>query len=170
MVRSAVLIAYGQLKPGDGLAFLQQAAQIESPDDVIRRAALRAMGALGDNMAVETLGKWSEQGQPIDVRGAAISSLAELDKKNEAIESKLVAFLDDPDEDISVSASLALADRGDPAGIAPLEAMLNRSDVSPDLARFIQRALARLKRPGGNGQPSAKVVPLHPATGQANAS
>ena len=97
-VRAAALIAYGQLKPSDGLAFLQQAAQIESPDDVIRRAALHAMGALGDNMAAATLGKWSEQGKPIDVRDAAISSLAELDKKNEAIESKLVAFLDDPDQ------------------------------------------------------------------------
>ncbi len=93
-VRSAALIAYGQLKPAGGLAFLQQAAQMDSPDDVIRRAALHAMGLLGDDMAVETLGKWSAQGQPIDVRDAAISSLAELDKKNEAVESQLVAYLD----------------------------------------------------------------------------
>ncbi len=74
---------------------------------------------------------------------------------------ELVGYLDDPDQDISISASLALGDRGDPAAIAPLEAMLNRSDVSPDLARFIQRTLARLKRagPGGDGQPSVKPMP-----------
>jgi HEAT repeat protein len=119
------------------------------------------MGALGNDMAVETLTTWSEQGKPIDVRGAAIASLAELDKKNEAIESKLLGYMDDPDMDISISASLALADRGDPAAIEPLEAMLNRSDVSPDLARFIQRALARLKRSasGEDGRPSAKAMP-----------
>ena len=91
-VRSAALLAYGQLKPADGLAFLQDAARIDSPDDVIRRAALRAMGALGDDMAVATLEAWSAQGKPIDVRDAAISSLAELDKKNGAIESQLLAL------------------------------------------------------------------------------
>ena len=104
------------------------------------------------------------------MRDAAISSLAALDKKNEAIESKLVAFLDDPDQDIFVAASLALGDRGDPAAIAPLEAMLNRGDVSPDLARFIQRALARLKRSGGDGQPLVKARPAWPETARARAA
>ena len=170
-VRSAALIAYGQLKPSDGLAFLQEEARIESPDDTIRRAALHAMGALGDDGAVETLTGWSEQGKPIDVRGAAISSLAELDKKNEAIESKLLGYMDDPDMGISISASLALAGRGDPTAIAPLEAMLNRSDVSADLARFIQRALARLKRDSsGDGRPSAKATSPQSAASRARAS
>jgi aminopeptidase N len=155
-VRSAALIAYGQLKPSDGLAFLEDEARIESPDDVIRRAALHAMGALGDDRAVETLAEWSAQGKPIDVRGAAIASLADLDKKNEAVESQLIGYLDDPELDIGISASLALGDRGDPAAIAPLEAMLNRGDVSPDLARFIQRTLARLRRGGSeDGRPAA---------------
>jgi aminopeptidase N len=170
-IRSAALIAYGQLKPSGGLAFLQEAARMESPDDTIRRAALRAMGALGDDMAVETLRTWSEQGKPIDVRGAAIASLAQLDKKNEAVESQLIAYLDDPETDISVSASLALGGRGDPAAIAPLQAMLNRSDVSPDLARFIQRALAQLKRDGsGDGRPSARAVPSHSAVSRDKAA
>jgi len=170
-VRSAALIAYGQLKPAGGLDFLQLAARTESPDDVIRRAALHAMGALGDDMAVETLGKWSEQGQPIDVRDAAIASLAELDKKNETIEAQLVGYLDDPELDISAAASLALGDRGDPAGIAPLEAKLNRDDVSPDLARFIQRALAKLKRDrSGDARPAARALPRQPTAARAPAA
>ena len=87
---------------------------------MIRRAALRAMGALGDNRAVPTLGEWSAQGKPVDVRDAAIASLADLDKKNEAIESQLLSYLDDPDQDVADFALLALGDRGDPAAIAPL--------------------------------------------------
>jgi aminopeptidase N len=144
-VRSAALIAYGQQKPSDGLAFLQQAAQTESPDDVIRRAALRAMGSLGDGKAAQTLVEWSSQGKPIDVRDAAIASLAQVDKKNEAIESELIDYVNDPDHDVQIAALLALGARGDSAAIAPLEAMLKRDDVDEDLSRFIQRALARLR-------------------------
>ncbi len=46
-VRAAALNSYAQLKPHGGLALLQDAAKTDSPDDVIRRAALRAMGAAG---------------------------------------------------------------------------------------------------------------------------
>ncbi len=147
-VRSAALAAYGQEKPANGLAFLQAAARTESPDDVIRRAALRAMGSLGDNTAAEVLGDWSSQGKPIDVRDAAIASLAQLDKKNEVIETELLGYIDDPDLDVQISVLLALGERGDSAAIAPLEAMLKRDDVDEDLSRFIQRALARLRHDG----------------------
>ena len=147
-VRSAALLAYGQEKPANGLAFLQQAAQTESPDNVIRRAALRAMGSLGDNLASETLGDWSAQGKPIDVRDAAIASLAQVDKKNEMIESELLDYVNDPDHDVQISALIALGARGDSAAIAPLEAMLKRDDLDEDLSRFIQRALARLRGEG----------------------
>jgi len=157
-VRSAALLAYGQLKPADGLTVLQDAARIDSPDDVIRRAALRGMGALGDDMAEDTLEAWSAQGKPVPVRDAAISSLAEIDKKNGAIESQLLALLEDPEFNIRLSALFALGDRGDPAAIAPLEAMLNRSDLPANFAPYIQREIARLRRPpasGGDGRPSA---------------
>jgi aminopeptidase N len=147
-VRSAALLAYGQQKPANGLNFLQEAAHTESPDDVIRRAALRAMGALGDNTAALTLGEWSTQGQPVDVRDAAIASLAQLDKKNETIESELLEYVDDPDHDVEISALVALGERGDSTAIAPLEAMLKRDDVDEDISRFVQRALARLRRDG----------------------
>ena len=147
-VRSAALVAYGQLKPGGGLAFLQQAARTESPDNVIRRAAVRAMGALGDNMAVATLDKWSAQGQPVDVRDAAISSLAQLDKKNAAIETQLLGYRGRSGSTFVFPRLFALGERGDPAAIAPLEAMLNRGDLPPGLAPYIQREIARLKRPG----------------------
>jgi aminopeptidase N len=151
-VRTVALIAYAQLKPADGLDFLESAARTESPDNVIRRAALRAMGALGDDMAVSTLlGTWSAQGQPVNVRGAAISSLAQLDKKNAAIESQLLGYVNDPEFDVRLSALFALGQRGDPAAIAPLEAMLKSTDLPPNLGIYIQRGVARLKRPGSGG-------------------
>jgi aminopeptidase N len=162
-VRSAALTSYAQLKPAGGLAFLQDAARIDSPDDVIRRAALKAMGALGNDMAVSTLGDWSEQGKPIDLRTAAISSLAELDKKDETVESQLIADLNDPEFDVRLATIFALGTRGDAAAIAPLEAMLNRDDLSLGLAPYIQRELARLRKDGSDDDgPSAKFAPPHP--------
>jgi aminopeptidase N len=145
-VRAAALLAYAQLKPAGGLALLEDAARTDSPDDVIRRAALRAMGNFGDDHSVQTLLSWSSQGKPIDVRDAAISSLARLDKKSETLESQLIAYLDDPDVDVRRSALLAVGDRGDSAAIAPLEAMLKSTNLPPGLAPFIERQLARLKQ------------------------
>lgn len=150
-VRSAALASYGQQKPAGGLDFLQDAARTDSPDDVIRRAALRAMGSLSDNAAVQVLGGWSSQGNSIDVRDAAIASLAQLDKKNEAIETELLGYLGDPDHDIQLATLFALGARGDSAAIAPLEAMLKRDDVDEDLARFIDRTLVRLRGGGEAG-------------------
>ena len=111
-VRAAALNSYAQLKPNGGLALLQDAAKTDSPDDVIRRAALRAMGPLGDDKAVSALLDWSEEGKPIALRTAAIASLAQLDKKNQDIGKRLTALLDDQAFEIRSAAVSALGDRG----------------------------------------------------------
>jgi len=65
----------------------------------------------------------------------------------------LLGYLNDPDHDIQLATLFALGARGDSAAIAPLEAMLKRDDVDEDLARFIDRTLARLKGSGGDAGP-----------------
>jgi aminopeptidase N len=144
-VRAAALNSYAQLKPRGGLSLLQDAAKTDSPDDVIRRAALRAMGALGDGKAVNTLLDWSEEGKPVASRMAAIFSLARLDKKNETIGKRLTALLDDQAFDIRSAAVNALGDRDDAAAIPALEAMLRRTDLPVNFSNVIQRAIDRLK-------------------------
>ena len=144
-VRAAALNRYAQLKPNGGLALLQDAAKTDSPDDVIRRAALRAMGPLGDDKAVSTLLDWSEEGKPIALRTAAIASLARLDKKNQDIGKRLTALLDDQAFEIRSAAVGALGDRDDPSAIPALEAMLRRSDLPVNFSNVIQRAIDRLK-------------------------
>jgi aminopeptidase N len=144
-VRAMALNSYAQLKPADGLAVLQQAAAMSSPDEVIRRAALRAMGAYGDDKAAPTLMEWSAEGKPIFVRTAAIASLALLDKKNEAIMSHLVAALDDPAFDIRMAAVNALGERGDRAAVPALEAMLRKPDLPINFPNVIERQLERLR-------------------------
>ncbi len=94
-VRAAALLGLGQRKAEGAMTTLESAAKIDSPDDVIRRAALRAMGALGNDQAAPRLIEWIEQGKPMRLRTAAIDSLGKIAKKDEAMESRLIALLND---------------------------------------------------------------------------
>jgi aminopeptidase N len=144
-VRTAALTALATAKLSGAAETLEAATRSDSPDDTIRRAALRGMGRLGDDKAVPVLLSWSVQGKPINVRAAAINSLGQVDKKNKNIEMRLLSYLDDPDGDIRVATVFALGDRDDSTAIAPLEALLGRPDTPQDLTRTIRRQLDRLK-------------------------
>jgi aminopeptidase N len=165
-VRATALNSYAQLKPRDGLSLLQDAAKTDSPDDVMRRAALRAMGPLGDDKAVKTLLDWSEEGKPVPSRTAAIASLAPLDKKNEDIGKRLTTLLDDPDFDVRSAAVNALGARDDASAIPALEAMLRRTDLPVNFSNVIQRAIDRLKHV--NTEADSGAAPSTPAVGAAN--
>jgi aminopeptidase N len=156
-VRTAALLAYAQLRPRGGLSVLQSTAKTDSPDDVIRRAALRAMGSLGDDKAVDTLLDWSEIGKPTGLRSAALGSLAQLDKKNQNIEKRLEAMLDDPVFDIRAAAVSALGQRDDSSAIPTLEAMRRRSDLPVNFSNIIDRALDQLKHTNDNGERRAQA-------------
>jgi aminopeptidase N len=157
-VRATALVSYAQLKPSGGLSLLQESAKTDSPDDVIRRAALRAMGPLGDDKAVATLLDWSAEGKPIALRTSAIGSLAQLDKKNENIGKRLIALLDDEAFDIRSAAVTALGERDDASAIPALEAMRRRSDLPVNFSNVIDRALERLRHvnPEADTAPSAQ--------------
>ena len=169
-VRAMALNSYAQLKPKGGLSLLQDAAKTDSPDDVIRRAALRAMGDLGDDKAEGTLLDWSEEGKPIALRTAAIASLAQLDKKNESIGKRLTAMLDDQAFDIRIAAVNALAERDDASAIPALEAMRRRTDLPVNFSNVIDRAIDRLKHvnneaDGGRDQAAAGAAGGNGAAG-----
>jgi hypothetical protein len=104
------------------------------------------MGPLGDDQAVTALLEWTAEGKPIALRTAAIASLAQLDKKNEAVGRQLITFLDDQAFDIRTATVNALGDRGDQSAIPALEAMLRRTDLPVNFPNVIERALDRLRR------------------------
>jgi aminopeptidase N len=168
-VRAAALNSYAQLKPRGGLSLLQDAAKSDSPDDVIRRAALRAMGSLGDDKAVGTLLDWSQEGKAVGLRTAAIFSLAQLDKKNKNIGERLVAMLDDEAFDIRSAAVNALAERDDASAIPALEAMRQRTDLPVNFSNVIDRALDRLKHVNNEGDGGRNQAPAPAAGGNGNA-
>jgi len=68
----------------------------DSPDDFLRKAALRSLGSLGDDKAVPLLLQWSAAGKPLDSRTAAINSLGRLQKDNKDITKQIAAYLTEP--------------------------------------------------------------------------
>ena len=154
-VRAAALTALGQLKPPGAREVLEAAVKTESPDDILRRAALRALGFYGDDQAVPALREWSQVGKPVRERTAAIASLGQLDKKNAEIESQLIGYLDDTDFDIRLAAVFALGERGDPAAIAPLQAMRTSDRTPSGTGPMIEQQITRLKNPGKEGERGA---------------
>ena len=74
-VRGAALQSLAQDKAPGAADLLEKALSTSSPDDVLRRASLRAMGTLGDDSVAPALLEWSSPGKPSALRGIAIGSL-----------------------------------------------------------------------------------------------
>jgi aminopeptidase N len=147
--RAAALQALGRLKAPGALSTLDAAVSEDSPDGFLRNAALRAMGPLGDDKAVPLLVQWSAPGKPIDSRDAAIASLARLEKDNKDITKQIASYLNEPHFPIRMASIFALGARGDASAIPALEALLNSSDLSIEMAPMIKSQIARLKSPAG---------------------
>jgi aminopeptidase N len=148
LVRAAALRALAQSKSDSAFDVLSSSARSDSPDDVIRRAALAGFGMLGDSRAVPLLLDWSAPGKPFACRYSAIASLAALDRSNGKITERLVSYLHEPYFDLQVATILALARRGDPSAAAPLRAMLHGKELTSVEEPYIQTALNVLQNKG----------------------
>jgi aminopeptidase N len=144
-VRGAALQSLAQDKGSGTAALLEKALSTSSPDNVLRRASLRAMGMLGDNAAVPSLLEWSSPGKPSSLRGIAIGALGRVDLKNHDITARLITYLNEPSFDIRFASIFALGHRGDPAAIEPLEALLKTGQLSISVPHALEGLIEQLK-------------------------
>jgi aminopeptidase N len=144
-VRTAALGALARIQAPNAFDTLAAAVKSDSPDDTLREASLRAFGRLGDARAVPILMEWSAVGKPMGSRQAAIGAIAELDKSNKAITRTLISFLSEPYFDVRIAAIFALASRGDPDAIAPLEDLLRNGELTVAIGPYVELALRLLK-------------------------
>jgi aminopeptidase N len=159
--RAAALTAIGRLKSPGAYDLLVASVNGESPDGILRNAALRGLGPLDDDKAVPLLREWTMPGKPVDSRRAAIASLARLKKDDKEITQQIAGYLTDDHFTIRFSAISALGARGDASAIPSLEAMLNSKDLSIEVAPMIKEQIERLK-----SGPSAKGKAHEPGTGE----
>jgi aminopeptidase N len=141
LVRAAALRALAESKSPRAFEVLAAATKTDSPDNVVRSAALVSFGRLGDSRAVPILLDWSAPGKPFVCREAAIASLAGLDRTNTRITRTLISYLQEPYFDLQVATVLSLARRGDQSAVAPLEAMLHGGEVNSVEEPYIHTAL-----------------------------
>ena len=143
--RAAALQAISRVKPPQAFSTLEAAVVADSPDDLLRETALRALGSLGDDRAVPLLQKWTVRGKPTESRASAISALARLDVSNPEITAQIETYLAEPHSSIRVAAIYGLGARGDLSAIPALESLLKSSDLSKDLVPIIESQIARLR-------------------------
>ena len=150
-VRAAALLALAEVKAPGAFDVLSAAVRSDSPDNMVRDAALRGMGELGDDRATPILLDWAAPGKPLASRQEAITSLANMDKKDKGVTAALVSYLKEPYFDVRLATIIALGARGDATAVEPLEALLKSGDLPPEQESFVRTTLSTL-RP----QPTAK--------------
>ena len=152
--RATALQSLGRLKAPDALNTLTAAVKIDSPDDILRNAALRSLGFLGDDKAVPMLREWTAPGKDIETREVAMMSLARLDKGNKEITAEIAKYLTESHYPIRYAAIYSLGSRGDASAVPALESLLKRDDLSIDMGPTIKEQIARLqKQKGEKGDP-----------------
>jgi HEAT repeats len=144
--RANALSGIGRLKSANGLPILQAAIAAESPDSILRNAALRALGSLGENKVVGLVREWSLPGKDMESRQAAIFSLGHLDKDNKEITRLLESYLVEPHFPVRFAAIFALGNRGDASAIPALESLLKSNDLSIEMTPMIRQQIAKLKK------------------------
>ena len=158
-VRGAALESLALEKAPNVVPLFEKALAVSSPDGVLQRAALRAMGSLGDSSVVPALLEWSSPGKPSALRGVAITSLGRADLKNHEITERLISYLKEPSFDIRFAAVFALGRRGDPAAIEPLEAQLKAGEFSIGVPHAIEDLIQELKNKNAPKEPSSSADP-----------
>ena len=156
-VRGAALQALATDKAPNAGETLEKALTVSSPEDVLRSAALRAMGSLGDSSVVPALLEWSSPGKPSNLRGVAIGALGRVDLKNHDITTRLISYLSEPSFDIRFAAIFALGRRGDPTAVEPLEALLKSGQLSIGVPHAVEDLIQQLKKQGAPQQGPASA-------------
>jgi aminopeptidase N len=153
-VRAAALQSLADSKAPNALDVLTAAVKSDSPDDILRRGALRAFGDLGDDKAAPLVLEWSADGKPLTSRAAAISSLGLLDKDNKEITKALISYAEEGHRDVRFPAVLALGRRGDPAAIPTLEQLAKEGGFGGSMIQGQIQAIRA--QASGNGTPGGR--------------
>jgi aminopeptidase N len=144
-VRVAALQSLAALKAPGTPELLKKTLSTDSPQDLLRSAALRAMGSLNDSELVPVLLEWSAPGKPSHLRSVAIWALSRLDRNNPEITKRLISYLKESSFDIRFSTIHALGRRGDPSAIEPLQALLSSGQLTLAVPYEVEGLIKELK-------------------------
>ena len=124
-MRRAAADALGAIENLNSVEELMPLVRDESKE--VRRAAVDALGSLEDKRALPALAR-ALSDSDVEVRRAAADAIGSLDEVHSA-PPELIRALRDDDHEVRRNAVNALSSIDDPAGVAPLAALLKDTDV-----------------------------------------
>jgi aminopeptidase N len=117
----------------------------DSHNDVVRAAAVRALGTLKTASAKHRLVGWTAYGQPPDVRLAAIDALAQNWQSDQEVRSLLDELVNDRKHHVQRRAIERLGSIGDESALNVLHAVIEH-ERNPLLRREARRAIVLIER------------------------
>lgn len=148
-VRGTAVTALARSAGAEAMPTIQTLLRQDSWQDLLRTAAITAIGALDTPDVYTTLVGYIGAPNSQNARTSAIAILPRKAQGHEAeLAGKLEPLLDDNDFQVRIAVSQALAQLGQPSSLAPLEA---RAKVEADSRALgvMQQAIATLKKKAG---------------------
>ncbi|HXH07012.1 MAG TPA: HEAT repeat domain-containing protein [Vicinamibacterales bacterium] len=146
-VRKYVALALGRLDPPPPGAVDALVEGLQDADSDVRIAVIWALAAIGDPAAVAPLQRMYAT-DDAGIRKMVVYALGRL--PGDVQRGTLETALADSAPDVQWNAAVALAERGDPAGIPVIRRMLDRA--------YLERTVTRSARPDQAVDPIAEVL------------
>jgi aminopeptidase N len=153
LVEAEAIRALGRQKDPALLTTLKEHVKRESWNDVIRNAALDAIGMLQVSEAVPLLKEYSRYGHSPSARMTAIRRLGALGKGREDIQDHLIKLLSDHYLLVRLAVVRALGQIADERAVEPLM-KLTSGDLDGRLKRTAEEAVRKIRKGMDNEFPS----------------
>ncbi len=151
-VLSACIRSIAVLDSTHALPFLKKALQMDSYNEQIRKAAIRALTKLKTPQAIALMLPYGSLSYPATLRQSVIRAVSRVGKGNSAVVSFLIDHLSDPSNWVRREAAFGLSRMGDPTGLKPLEEAIQK-EIDPRVKKSMEISLkhlkAKLKRKSG---------------------
>jgi len=125
--------------------YCEKGLQRDSDNDIIRAAAVHALGTLRTEEAKRRLTAFMLYGQPPEVRLAAINALAQNWKSDDDVRRVLGALVNDRKHHVRRRAIERLGSTGDASNLAVLQAVIDH-ERNPILRREARKAIALIEK------------------------
>jgi len=144
-VAAEAITSLAAIDSSNGMIYCEKGMDLDSHNDVIRSAALKAMGKLKTPEAKQRLMTMTGYGQSLEVRHAAIEALARNWKKDSDVRIHLQGLLLDPIQRVQRKAIEELGTIASSESRAPLSDFL-KTTLDAILRREVRRAITKIDR------------------------
>jgi len=143
-VQSAAIRAIAKLDSTHALPFLKKALAMDSYNEQIRKAAIRALASLKTPEAVDIMLSFGSLNYPATLRMSVLRAVGKIGKKNPKVVPFLIEHLKDPSNWARRQAAFTLSRFDDYRAIQPLEEAI-KNEIDPRVKKSMEIALKHLK-------------------------